>query len=86
MRIRLQPANRDMLQQMLVEGHFDLRISAYPITDTRLRTELLRHKPVVAVAAKPRSFMSASFCWPAHWQSRLNPRSTVASGLREPNV
>ncbi|KPF42494.1 LysR family transcriptional regulator [Rhizobium sp. AAP43] len=50
-RIRLQPAHRDMLQQMLIEGHFDLGISAYPITDTRLRTELIREEPVVAVAA-----------------------------------
>ncbi|MBB4955154.1 DNA-binding transcriptional LysR family regulator [Agrobacterium vitis] len=51
MRIRLQPANRDMVQQMLVEGDFDLGISAYPITDTRLRTELIRQEPVLAVAA-----------------------------------
>lgn len=51
MRIRLQPAHRDMVQQRLAEGHFDLGISAYPITDKCLRTELIREEPVVAVAA-----------------------------------
>lgn len=51
MRIRLQPAHRDLIQQMLVEGHFDLGISAYPITEKSLRTELIREEPVLAVAA-----------------------------------
>jgi len=49
-RIRLQPAHRDLVQQMLIEGHFDLGISAYPITDSRLRTEVIRDEPVQAVA------------------------------------
>lgn len=51
MRVRLQPAHRDMLQQMLVEGHFDLGISAYPITDRGLRVEIIREEPVLALAA-----------------------------------
>lgn len=51
MRIRLQPADRDMLQQMLVEGHFDLGISAYPVVDGRLHSEVIREEPVYAVAA-----------------------------------
>jgi DNA-binding transcriptional LysR family regulator len=50
-RVRLQPAHRDLVQQMLIEGHFDLGISAYPITDTRLRSELLREEPLLAVAS-----------------------------------
>ena len=50
-RVRLQPAHRDLVQQMLIEGHFDLGISAYPITDERLRSELIREEPVVALAA-----------------------------------
>ncbi|MCQ4159171.1 LysR family transcriptional regulator [Roseomonas sp. GC11] len=50
-RVRLQPANRDLVQQMLIEGHFDIGISAYPITDRRLRTEVIREEPVHALAA-----------------------------------
>lgn len=51
MRIRLQPADRDLLQQMLIEGHFDLGISAYPVVDGRLHSEVIREEPVYAVAA-----------------------------------
>lgn len=51
MRIRLQPAHRDLVQQMLLEGHFDLGVSAYPIVDSRLHSEVIREEPVHAVAA-----------------------------------
>ncbi len=50
-RIRLQPANRDLVQQMLIEGNFDLGVSAYPITDSRLRSEVIREETLRAVAA-----------------------------------
>jgi DNA-binding transcriptional LysR family regulator len=51
MRVRLQPAHRDLVQQMLLEGHFDLGVSAYPIIDARLHSEIIREEPVHAVAA-----------------------------------
>jgi DNA-binding transcriptional LysR family regulator len=51
MRIRLQPAHRDLVQQMLLEGHFDLGVSAYPIIDARLHSEIIREERVHAVAA-----------------------------------
>ncbi|MBT0667442.1 LysR family transcriptional regulator [Novosphingobium profundi] len=51
MRVRLQPAHRDLVQQMLLEGHFDLGVSAYPIIDSRLHSEVIREEPVHAVAA-----------------------------------
>jgi DNA-binding transcriptional LysR family regulator len=50
-RVRLQAGDRELIQQMLIDGDCDLGISAYPTNDARLRWELLRSEPVLAVAA-----------------------------------
>lgn len=51
MRVRLQTADRDVMQHNLIEGHCDLGISAFPILDRRLRSELIHNEPVMVVAA-----------------------------------
>ncbi len=50
-RVRLHSAHRDLIFQMLVEGHCDLGISAYLVSDPRLRSELIRTEPILAVAS-----------------------------------
>ncbi|WP_226017265.1 LysR family transcriptional regulator [Novosphingobium sp. FKTRR1] len=51
MKVRLQAGDRDDVIHNLAEGHCDLGLSGYPIQDRRLRTELVREEPVIAVAA-----------------------------------
>jgi DNA-binding transcriptional LysR family regulator len=51
MRVRLQTADLDGLVHALVDGHCDLGVSAFPINDRRLRSELVRSEPIIAVAA-----------------------------------
>ncbi|MDE1146209.1 MAG: LysR family transcriptional regulator [Azospirillaceae bacterium] len=51
MRVRLQSGDRDQVQQHLIDGHSDLGISAYTITDRRLRSERIRSERLLAVAA-----------------------------------
>lgn len=51
MRVRLQTGNHDWVIRQLVEGHCDLGISAFPIAERRLRSEIIREEPVLAVAA-----------------------------------
>ena len=51
MRVRLQTADRDGVLHALVDGHCDLGLSAFTITDRRLRSELVHSEPVIAVAA-----------------------------------
>lgn len=50
-RVRLHSAHRDLIVQMLVEGHCDLGISGYPVSDPRLRAEIIRSEPILAVAS-----------------------------------
>lgn len=50
-RVRLQSGDREVIQQMLIDGDCDLGISAFATTDARLRCELIRHERVLAVAA-----------------------------------
>ncbi|WP_157999981.1 substrate-binding domain-containing protein [Sphingomonas elodea] len=50
-RVRLHTGSRDMIVQMLVEGHCDLGISGYPVSDPRLRAETIRSEPILAVAS-----------------------------------
>lgn len=50
-RVRLHAGSRDMIVQMLVEGHCDLGISGYPVSDPRLRSETIRSEPILAVAS-----------------------------------
>lgn len=50
-RVRLHAGPRDLIVQMLVEGHCDLGISGYPVTDPRLRAETIRTEPILAVAS-----------------------------------
>lgn len=70
MKVRLQPDHRDLMQQMLLEGHFDLGVSAYPIMDARLHSEIIREHPVHAVAA-PRV------------AARIQAASSLEDGLKE---
>lgn len=51
MKVRLQAGSGDMTKHMLIEGHCDLGITAFASEDKRLRCELLRTEPVLAVAA-----------------------------------
>ena len=51
MRVRLETANHDGVMHSLVEGHCDLGLSASPINDRRLRSELVHCERVIAVAA-----------------------------------
>ena len=50
-RVRLQAGDRELIQQMLIDGDADLGISAYATHDERLRCELIRTERVLAVAA-----------------------------------
>jgi DNA-binding transcriptional LysR family regulator len=50
-RVRLQMGDSDMVKHSLIDGHCDLGLSAYPIQDRRLRSELIREETVFAVAA-----------------------------------
>lgn len=50
-RVRLQTGNSDFVNQMVIEGHCDLGITAFPTTDKRLYCELVRSERVLAVAA-----------------------------------
>ena len=50
-RVRLQSANHDVIQQMLLDGDCDLGISAYATSDKRLRCEPIRTERVLLVAA-----------------------------------
>ncbi|MDE1917830.1 MAG: LysR family transcriptional regulator [Sphingomonadales bacterium] len=50
-RVRLQTGDHDVVMRQLVEGHCDLGISAFPIEERRLRSEVIRDEPVLAVAA-----------------------------------
>lgn len=51
MRLRLQTADRDGVTKALLDGDCDLGISAFPVSDRRLRSECVRREPVMAVAA-----------------------------------
>lgn len=50
-RVRLQTGGRGRIEQMLIDGDADLGLSAYASSDARLRCELVRTEPVMAVAA-----------------------------------
>ncbi|MFZ4286063.1 LysR family transcriptional regulator [Variovorax sp. HJSM1_2] len=50
-RVRLQSGDRDLIHQMLIDGDSDLGITAFPSTDPRLRSDLIRTERVLAVAA-----------------------------------
>ncbi len=50
-RVRLHTADREGVITALVDGHCDLGLSAFPVSDRRLRSELLHREPMMAVAA-----------------------------------
>lgn len=50
-RVRLQTGNNDLINEMVIEGHCDLGISAFPTTDKRLHCERIRSVRLLAVAA-----------------------------------
>ncbi len=50
-RVRMHTGDGPMVTQMLLEGHCDLGISAHPVTDSRLKSEVLLTDKIVAVAS-----------------------------------
>ncbi|QYJ73227.1 LysR family transcriptional regulator [Shewanella sp. FJAT-51649] len=50
-RVRMHTGDGPMVTQMLLEGHCDLGISAHPVTDNRLKSEILLTNKVIAVAS-----------------------------------
>lgn len=48
-RIRMHTGDGPMVIQMLLDGHCDLGISAHPVTDERLKSEVIYSNKVVAV-------------------------------------
>ena len=50
-KVRIQSGNAELITTMLVEGHCDLGISAYPASDKRLKYELIRSERIIAVAS-----------------------------------
>lgn len=50
-RVRLQTGNSDLVNQMIIEGHCDLGITAFPTSDKRVHCELIRTERVLAVAS-----------------------------------
>jgi DNA-binding transcriptional LysR family regulator len=51
MRVRMQAGDRETVVSALVAGHCDLGLSGFAVTDRRLRSELVHHETLVAVAA-----------------------------------
>lgn len=50
-RIRMHTGDGPMVIQMLLDGHCDLGISAHPVTDERLKSDVIYANKVVAVAS-----------------------------------
>lgn len=50
-RIRMHTGDGPLVIQMLLDGHCDLGISAHPVTDERLKSEVIFTDSVLAVAA-----------------------------------
>lgn len=50
-RVRFQTGGADLINQMVIEGHCDLGISAFPTSDKRLHCERIRSERLLAVAA-----------------------------------
>jgi DNA-binding transcriptional LysR family regulator len=50
-RVHLESGDREAVATALVNGHCDLGLSGYALDDRRLRSELIREEPLVAVAA-----------------------------------
>jgi len=50
-RIRMHSGDGPIVTQMLLEGHCELGVSAHPVTDSRLNSEVVFTDKVVAVAA-----------------------------------
>ncbi|MEQ9918742.1 LysR family transcriptional regulator [Pectobacterium aroidearum] len=50
-RVHMHTGDGDLIKQMLLEGHCDLGITAHPVTDKRLKSDLLKSATLQAVAA-----------------------------------
>jgi len=50
-RVRMHAGDGPMVTQMLLEEHYDLGFSAHPVTDSRLKGELILSDRILAVAA-----------------------------------
>lgn len=82
-RIRMHTGDGPLVIQMLLDGHCDLGISAHPVSDERLKSEVIFNDSVVAVAAPavverilqaddPGKALTQDPCWPTIWSSRLS--------------
>ena len=52
-RVHMHSGDGPMVTQMILEGHCDLGITAHPVTDSRLKSEVMFSNPVLAVASPP---------------------------------
>lgn len=52
-RVRMHTGDGPMVTQMLLEEHYDLGFSAHPVTDPRLKGEVILSDQILAVAAPP---------------------------------
>lgn len=50
-RVHLHAGDGPMVSQMVIEGHCDLGITAHPVTDTRLKGDVIFTDRVIAIAA-----------------------------------
>jgi len=50
-RVHMHNGNGPMVTQMILEGHCDLGITAHPVTDSRLKSEVIFSNAVLAVAS-----------------------------------
>lgn len=51
LRVRFHTAARDLFGPMLIEGHCDIGLAAYPGNDPRIRVEPVRSEAIMAVAS-----------------------------------
>ena len=51
MKMRMHMGNGSMVSSMLLEGHCDLGISAYPVIDSRLKSELIYTSRLLPIAS-----------------------------------
>jgi len=65
-KIRMHTGNGSMVSDMLLEGHCDLGISAHPVLDDRLKSELIytsKLLPVAAPSTVKRILSAQDFGW-----------------------
>lgn len=83
MRVRLQSGDTELIQNMLIEGHCDLGIAAFPVTDKRLHCERVRQERALAVAAP---VVAQAMITGEGWPQSLNQFPLLAYNLDLPVV